>query len=221
MRRGDWMGLASGRRFWPLDPRPDDVEIGDIAHALSHICRYGGHARRFYSVAEHSLIVSHFVPPWLALAALLHDAAEAYLGDIVRPLKKQPCMDGWRESEVLVERAIAARFGIPWPMHPAIKAIDDRIIIDEWAALMPPQADLGVAGEPIGARIRCLAPDEAQRRFLARFRALAGEPQAGADRPREAATAAGRGCDRSPSDVSDAPPERPEPAGEDRPREAE
>ena len=77
----------SGRRFWPLEPRPQDVDIEDIAHAMSMKCRFTGHAEGFISVAEHSVNVARFLPPKLRLHGLLHDAAEAYLPDIARPIK--------------------------------------------------------------------------------------------------------------------------------------
>src|SRR4051812_20612492 len=87
--RGDWMQTYTGRAFWPLDAQPEDVDPLDIAAALSMLCRYGGHVSRFYSVAEHCLLMSEAVAPEHALWALLHDATEAYMGDMVRPLKRQ------------------------------------------------------------------------------------------------------------------------------------
>lgn len=97
-RRGGWMQTYTGKAFYPLDPRPDEVCIDDIAHALSQIPRFGGHARRHYSVAQHSWHMSClFGNPLLAYQALLHDAQEAYLGDIVQPLKsclQMPALTG-------------------------------------------------------------------------------------------------------------------------------
>lgn len=173
--RGGWMMTATGRKFHPFDPRPDDIDIADIAHALARICRYGGHTERFYSVAEHSVHVSRIVAPELKLGALLHDAAEAYLGDIPRPIKYSAAMAGWREAEARLESVIGERFGIPFPMHPSVKKIDDRMIIDEWAALMPATTeDIGVTGKPLNCRIRCWGVGRAEMEFLRTFRELGG-----------------------------------------------
>src|SRR5687767_13374438 len=86
-RKGDWICTYQGIQFWPLDPKPEDVSIIDIAHALSNVCRFGGHSRWFYSVSQHSYYVSLYTRPENALYALLHDAPESYIGDCVRPLK--------------------------------------------------------------------------------------------------------------------------------------
>lgn len=89
-RIGDWMSLNSGERFWPLDPRPEDINIETIAHSLSMQCRFAGHCDRFYPVSAHCIFVSNIVPKEFALYGLLHDAAEAYMQDIIRPLKEIP-----------------------------------------------------------------------------------------------------------------------------------
>jgi len=112
-----YLMTASGVRLDPLDPAPGKVHIEDIAHALAHICRFGGHCSTFYSVAEHSLWVEAFVAfehPGLALHALLHDAAEAYIGDIITPLKRLMLVRGdpIYQVEARIEQAIASRFGL-------------------------------------------------------------------------------------------------------------
>lgn len=86
-RQGKWFQTYSGLRFYPFDPRPDDVRLVDVARSLSRICRYGGHSLRFYSVAQHSIWVSQHVPADLALCGLMHDAHEAYTGDVINPIK--------------------------------------------------------------------------------------------------------------------------------------
>lgn len=102
-RRGDWMQTFSGRQFWPCDPRADEVCIEDIAHALSMQCRFAGHVRKFYSVAEHCVRASWIVPDRFKLAALLHDAAEAYVVDLPRPIKRQPELRAYLHIEERVE----------------------------------------------------------------------------------------------------------------------
>ena len=82
LRNGSWLQTYTGIQFWPLDPRPEEIDIQDIAHALSLLCRFNGHCQRFYSVAEHSVHVSTILAPEFGLWGLLHDAAEAYLSDI-------------------------------------------------------------------------------------------------------------------------------------------
>lgn len=82
-----WIQTKSGRKFWLDKPDYDSIDIEDIAHALSNICRFTGHTSRLFSVAEHSIGVSFLLPDKLKLAGLLHDAAEAYIGDINTPLK--------------------------------------------------------------------------------------------------------------------------------------
>jgi uncharacterized protein len=94
----DWILTYTGRRFSPLAPRPEDVCIEDIAHALANKCRFTGHTQRFYSVAEHSVLVQSLVSPPYGLAALLHDAAEAYLPDIASPIKRSVFVDAGKAS---------------------------------------------------------------------------------------------------------------------------
>lgn len=111
--RGNWLQTFTGVAFYPFAPRPEEINVQDIAHQLSMICRYGGAVSSFYSVAEHSLILARYVRqvrpnnPRLALQALLHDAAEAYICDVPRPLKLMPQMDGYRAMEERIE-ALAA-----------------------------------------------------------------------------------------------------------------
>lgn len=170
-RKGTWMQTFTGRSFYPLDPHADEVDILDVAHGLSHACRYGGHVRRFYSVAEHCVLVAMHVAPELRREALLHDASEAYLGDMVRPLKHTPEMTPYRVAEDLVQRAVFERFGITSTpeSHAAIKVVDDRILLDEINELMhTPSAytERMRQVEPLGVTINGLPPSVAKRVFL-------------------------------------------------------
>lgn len=170
-RRGDWMQTASGRQFWPLDPRPSEIYLEDIAHSLAHQCRYAGHCREFYSVAQHSVLVSHAVPPEHALWGLLHDASEAYLVDVPRPVK--PFLPGYREAEAAVMRAVCVRFGLPFEMPGTVKVADERVLADEKHQLMADgPCTWNLRYPPLGILIDPLPPAEAKALFLERFERL-------------------------------------------------
>jgi hypothetical protein len=171
--RGDWMQLASGRQFFPLDPRPEEIFIDDIAASLSKLCRFGGHTRRFYSVAEHCVHVANAAWPQIALDALLHDASEAYLSDVIRPIK--PFLSNYREIEERLEAAIAERFRLDWPMPAEIKRLDNAILADERdQAMATPPADWRLPEPPHGVTLQFWSPEKAEYEFLAAFRRLAG-----------------------------------------------
>ena len=169
-----WMQTFTGRQFYPMQPRPEDVDILDIAHSLSMQCRYNGHVHRFMSVAEHCVLVSHLVEPEHALWGLLHDATEAYVGDMIRPLKVH--MPQYREAEDRVMAAIAQRFSIS-PMMPAnVRAVDTRILLDERNALFDaPAGEWNVVGEPFGVVIPAWSPRQAEAEYLSRFIELADQ----------------------------------------------
>lgn len=116
-----------------LNPTEEMVNIKDIAHALGHICRFTGHTNRFYSVAEHCIYVSYIVKPEFALEALLHDAQEAYVGDVSQPLKQ--LIPDYRAIEDRIEKVIRARFGLPEKMSPEVKKADLQMLMIERGAL--------------------------------------------------------------------------------------
>lgn len=167
-RRGDWMQTFKGRKFFPLDPRADEVFIDDIAHALAQLCRFGGHCLRFYSVAEHSVLVARAAPSELKRAALLHDATEAYAVDIPRPLKHS--LPDYRAAEDLIGAAIAERFAIPL-QSTVVKVLDRAILVDEARQNMapPPQQWAGPT-QGLGITLQFWTPAEAEREFLAAAR---------------------------------------------------
>jgi hypothetical protein len=169
-RNGDWMQTYSGRQFWPVDPHPDDIDILDIAHALSMQCRYGGHSKRFYSVAEHSTIMAR-VATVARRAALLHDASEAYLVDIPRPIK--PYLANYKELERRLNECIAKKFGVAYPWPQEVIDLDNRILADEQKQLMgPPPADWCLTLPPLGVKIVGLEPTLAKREFMEKFNEL-------------------------------------------------
>ena len=177
--RGLNQTTASGKPFWVGDPRPEDVRIEDIAAQLSRICRFGGALKdgyyedwnmgidagtwvhfETYSVAQHCVLVSRNVPPEYALEGLLHDAAEAYIGDMIKPIKSQltpseeairhivemyvkpfysekalasilKVVPDYKRMEKRVDAAIRARFGLPAEESEFIKVADYRAVLTE------------------------------------------------------------------------------------------
>lgn len=161
---------SQGRYFNLLQPNHHHIEIGEIAHALGNICRFTGHVREFYSVAQHSYHASYLVPREHALAALLHDAAEAYVGDVATPLKH--LLPEYQGIEARVEAEVFKRFGISAPLHPCIKQADLIMLSTEKRDLMPEHVDdwACLAGiTPMPDTLIPMAPKTAKYCFLDRF----------------------------------------------------
>lgn len=169
---GAWITTFSGRRFYVLDPRPQDVCIEDIAHALALQCRFTGHIRKFYSVAQHCVLVSRFCPQEFALWGLLHDASEAYIGDMSAPLKHTPEMSRFRTTEQHIMLAIAEHFGLGLVEPPAVKQVDRRLCLTEARDLLGSTKDWQDASEPYAEAIVPWTPAFAERAFLCRFQEL-------------------------------------------------
>ena len=173
-RVGEWLQTYTGRAFYPFDPRPEDICIEDIAHALAHLCRFGGHSREFYSVAQHSVLVSCLVPERYALAGLLHDATEAYCGDLVRSIKSwQP---GYRAMEADIYEAIRTKFDLPEELPPEVHYADNVALATEKRDLMGPAPQpWGLKHEPSPNVIVPLSPTAAKFAFERRFEELNGK----------------------------------------------
>lgn len=191
-RKGDWICTFTGKAFWPLDPRVDDVDVQDVAHALSCLCRFNGHVRVFYSVAQHSVECAELAMafnrrPAVQLRALLHDAAEAYLADVPRPVKGY--LPGYRELEREVDR-VAWRGLCPSRLALAItdeeealvRSIDDAVLSTERRDLMPPTGrpwkDLP---PPLPHRIVPMLSVSAERAFLALYADICDDPAMNAE----------------------------------------
>jgi uncharacterized protein len=169
-RKGNWQQTYTNRKFYPLDPRPEDICIEDIAHGLSHVCRFAGHTTKFYSVAQHSVLVAQLCPAEDKLWGLLHDASEAYVGDMVRPLKLK--MPEYRRVETGVMAAVKKRFGLADKEPPWVKLSDQILCCTEARDFMraPDWAMHGPVAK-LPERIRPWAPGRAEKEFLTAFKA--------------------------------------------------
>jgi hypothetical protein len=180
--RGDWLQTRTGRKVFPLDLRPEDVVIEDIAHALSLQCRFAGHTRGLYSVGQHSLHVAEYLcdlgeSAQVVLWGLLHDASEAYLSDIPRPLKRRPEFAFYREAEARAMATICWRFGLPVVEPPIVKHADGVLLATEARDLMAPLHADWHHQEANGFEVlpRHIAPRwwaEVERDFLVAFEGL-------------------------------------------------
>lgn len=185
-----WTETFTGKRFFFENPTPGMVDVADIAHSLALLCRYGGHCRVFYSVAEHSWLLADWyldsVAPGYAVgrsvptaeqaetafALLMHDASEAYLIDVPRPVKAR--LPDYKRLEAPIEAAIAGRFRMEYPHPRVVREADGRIIVDERAQVMSRSGnDWAIGGlEPLGVSLRAWSPGVAEFQFKDMFRYL-------------------------------------------------
>ena len=173
-----WIQTFSGKKAMLLDMRVEMVCIEDIARSLSMQCRFNGHVNTFYSVAQHSMEVASHLPRQLALAGLLHDSAEAYLGDIVAPLKGLVAINttkaAAREDDIL--SVIFAAFNIPFPgmaQWLVIEEVDRRMLMTEKRDLLGPEPEAWcVTAEPYEGRLDGKQPWQAETEFRALFNQL-------------------------------------------------
>lgn len=145
-----------------FEPTAEMICIEDIAHALSHLCRFGGHTPQFYSVAQHSYICAHFVSDKGRLQALMHDASEAYLLDIPSPIKK--ALPGYKIMEDKLMQLISRKYKFSYPLTPEVKKADQCMLEVEWNKL--------VINKDKADQLECWAPDFAKNKFLEMFRHL-------------------------------------------------
>ncbi|WP_434573067.1 phosphohydrolase [Pseudomonas sp. Z3-8] len=166
----NWILTHTGKRFDLFEPDVDMIDPRDIAHSLAHLCRFNGHTREFYSVAQHSCLVADLVPTEHKLAALLHDATEAYLGDMTRPLKEW--MPYYRGFEDVVWGRVCERFGLEIDLPASVRQADLIALATERRDLMPPDPatwDRLVGIEPAPERIRPWSPTEARLTYHQRL----------------------------------------------------
>ncbi len=194
--RRPWINTRSGVAINPLDAAEEEIRFSDIAWSLANLCRFAGHTASFYSVAQHSVIVSHIVEacggkPEEVRAALLHDATEAYIIDLPRPIKHAPEMQPYRDAETRLSAVIAKKFGLATLEPGLVRAVDVQIAANERDCLFPNQAPGwniepldGVAAETFNKYLRAedcqgsrgargaLAPPLARILFWQRAKAL-------------------------------------------------
>ena len=174
-----WIVTYTGLLFYHLAPTPEMISIKDIAHSLSQTCRWTGHSKFHYSVAQHSFYCSYLVTSDLALAALMHDSAEAYIGDMNRPLKHYtPAGASYMKVEEMIERVIFKKFGLSYPLPEEVKIADTQMLYTERDQIM----NLGThVYEPrkwgydetrADIQIVKWTPRHAEKMFLSRFESL-------------------------------------------------
>lgn len=181
-KEDSWIKTYTGRRFYPFDPRLDEIELTDIAHALSMQCRFSGHVKEFYSVAQHSVMVHDLVQsPRAKFWALFHDATETYIGDMASPIKW--FFPEFSEMEDALALRIIERWRIPFDeeIEHEVKQVDNWLVFQEGRLLLNnPETEVWQARtqRPTTFRhndidsIECLDPKRACHLFLDRFFSL-------------------------------------------------
>lgn len=166
----DFIRLHSGKRFHILKPTLREIDIDDISWALSHICRFTGHTRAFYSVAQHCCHVSDMLPDDLKLQGLLHDAQEAYCQDLAQPIKQY--LPQYKELELRIEQVVARKFRLSFPMPAAVKTADMTMLVTEMRDVMRNTDYRLHPFRPLTERIKPWPSLKARREFMRRFNSL-------------------------------------------------
>jgi len=175
-----WIITYTGLKFYHLNPQPEMVCIEDIAHSLSQTCRWTGHTRFHYSVAQHSVYASQICAPEFAFDVLMHDSSETYLGDMNRPLKHFTAAGpAYLRIEEKVEQVIFKKFGVRFPLSAEVKKADTQMLYAEKAQLMNVTEATQYEARKWGTdeteadiRIEEWTPKKAELMFLLRFEEL-------------------------------------------------
>ena len=188
-KKNEWIQTYTDKKFYAFDPKPEQICIEDIAHALSNVCRFSGHCNRFYSVAEHSWIMAEeMIHEYDAtddeiMWCLLHDASEAYIQDIPAPFKR--FFPDYKECEDRIMKAVANKFGLSYPIPKAVKKLDIGILKTEREQLFDithpktfAMEDIWgierVDVEPIDRKISCWVSEAAEVNFLEMYETVCG-----------------------------------------------
>ena len=163
----------SGRQVSLLNPQYSQIDIGDIAHGLAFQCRFNGQTSRFYSIAQHCLMVTSILPDHLKLAGLLHDAAEAYIGDVVQPLKV--LLPDYQVIESNFNQAIELRFNVNLDHQEEVKAADLIALATEKRDLLPRERcdwELLKGIRPLDRLTLPMSPEQSEESFMRTYFAL-------------------------------------------------
>lgn len=168
-----WIQTYTGRRFNPTNPVVEAICIEDIAHALSMQCRFSGHVKEFYSVANHCILASYLCDTKDKLHGLLHDASEAYLVDIPSPIKRSGQFNNYLEFEKRMEAALAKKFGIAESMPTSVKLVDELLLVTEARDLMSTKTHKwSNNAKPLPFIIKPLSQQDSKKLFIERFNEL-------------------------------------------------
>lgn len=154
------------RKFYFEHPEDYEFDIEEIAHSLSNQCRWTGHCRKFYSIAEHSIHCARMSPVGFTKEAFLHDASEAYVVDLSRPLKQ--LVSDYKTIQKNIEAAVAKFYEFPYPMSLEVQDIDNRMLVTEWQQLFN-ETDISLGpynNEPYSFILNCWLPEKAEKEFL-------------------------------------------------------
>lgn len=166
--------LSNGEYFDFLKPESCSFPLSVIAHALSNICRFGGHCPQYYSVAQHSVYVSQLVPEAYAFEGLMHDAVEAFVGDVCKPLKD--LLPEYKKIEDNIEQALLQKYGLQLPLHPSVKEADIVMLATEQKQLFGNEDTWGYCQGrgPADLQIPYMSPNQAEQFFIDRYFQLLG-----------------------------------------------
>lgn len=165
----NWIETNSGKYFRYQENNPENIMIEDVAHSLSQLCRFSGQCNQFYSVAQHSCIVHDYAPSHLKIEGLLHDASEAFISDIPRPVKT--IIPEIKELEQIIQMQVAQRFKFSWPFTSQIEILDSQLMLAEAKQLFTQEVAWTVEGlDPLNVKINhCWNSKVAKAEFLNRF----------------------------------------------------
>jgi len=186
-RFGGWIETYTGVKFYPFDPRVEDIVAEDMIHAVCHLCRFGGHCRMFYSVGQHLLLVHQYLKdmgasPIVRLYGLTHDFTEAYLVDVPGPIKRM--MDDYQEMEERLSSLIWQSFGVGPLDAAAVAAVKeaDKLILGYEADVLGVNKNRWATKAALNYAIREERPADVKARLAEAFYGLLAEVRLGAMR---------------------------------------